>query len=300
MHGRIFSPDGRFFVDWLEDPFPRNRAFFNQREFVDHVCVWNAATGRAVATLAAGVHGGTANAAFAPDGRTFATASLEGGVQLWETATWTVRTELRGHQGRVTAIAFGSDGRLFTGGVDTVVFGWDVRPPRSLAKGNLADAWEALADPDGQAGFRAQARFLAEPGKATAWIAVRITPAARLDRSNLKGLIADLDNEDFDARERASAQLKTHWPATAIALGDLIANPPTLEARRRAEIIVRDMETVATPPGSLRPLRAVEILEWIWTKEAHAHLRALAKGDPDAVLTRDASAAVRRLAKVAK
>jgi RNA polymerase sigma factor (sigma-70 family) len=128
--GRAFSPDGRFLADWAENPLGRSR--------MDHVYVWDAATGRAVATLAAGPRPGATSAAFAPDGRTLATASADGVVRLWEVATWTVRAEFRGHRDRVTAVAFGPDGRLFTGGLDTVVLGWDVRPPRGPAQGSLA------------------------------------------------------------------------------------------------------------------------------------------------------------------
>src|SRR5947207_15811191 len=75
MDGRAFSPDGRFLVDWAENPLGRSR--------MDHVYVWDAATGRAVATLTAGVRPGAADAAFAPDGRTLATASADGIVRLW-------------------------------------------------------------------------------------------------------------------------------------------------------------------------------------------------------------------------
>src|SRR5439155_18554841 len=61
MDGRAFSPDGRLLVDWAENPLGRSR--------MDDVYVWDAATGRAVATLAAGPRPGATNAAFAPDGR---------------------------------------------------------------------------------------------------------------------------------------------------------------------------------------------------------------------------------------
>jgi RNA polymerase sigma factor (sigma-70 family) len=124
--GRAFSPDGRFLVDWAENPFGSSR--------MDHVYVWEAATGRAVATLDFGPRHGAANAAFSPDGRTLATASADGVVRLWEVRTWKVRAEFRGHRDRVTALAFGPDGRLFTGGLDTVVLGWDVWPPRDPAR----------------------------------------------------------------------------------------------------------------------------------------------------------------------
>jgi WD40 repeat protein len=287
MDGRAFSPDGRFLVDWAENPFGRSR--------IDHVYVWDVATGRAVATLAAGPRPGAANAAFAPDGRTLAIASADGTVRLWEVATWKVRAEFRGHRDRVTALAFGPNGRLFTGGLDTVVLGWDVQPPRGAAKGALADAWEALASSDARAGFQAQGRFLAEPGKAVEWFAARVIPAIRPDPSRVKDLIADLDNDDFATRSRATADLKELWPETAAALRECGAKPSSLEARRRAERIIGEMEKAITPPGALRALRAVEVLEWIATQEARTLLLELAKGAPGAGLTRDAAAACKRL-----
>jgi RNA polymerase sigma factor (sigma-70 family) len=285
--GRAFSPDGRLLVDWAEHPFGRSR--------IDHVYVWDVATGRAVATLAAGPRNGAANAAFAPDGRTLATASADGVVRLWEVATWKVRAEFRGHRHRVTALAFGPDGRLFTGGLDTVVLGWDVRPPRGPDRGTVADAWAALADADAKAGFQAQGRFLAESGEAVKWFAARLSPAAVPDPSRVKALIADLNHANFATRARATAALKEHWPVTAAALRAVMAKASSDEARRRAEGIVREMEKGVAPPDVLRALRAAEVLEWIATKEARALLRELANGGPGARLTVEAAAACQRL-----
>jgi RNA polymerase sigma factor (sigma-70 family) len=287
MDGRAFSPDGRFLVDWAENPLGRSR--------MDHVYIWDAATGRVVATLAAEPRSGATNAAFAPDGRTLATASADGIIRLWEVATWRVRTEFRGHRDRVTALAFGPDGRLFSGGLDTVVLGWDVRPPRGAAKGTLADAWEALTDADGKSGFQAQGRFLAEPAKAVEWFAARVPPASAPDRAHVSALIADLDNNHFAARERATAELKEHGPAAAAALREVVAKSPSAEARRRAEGLLGEMAKGIIPPRELRALRAVEVLEWIATTEARARLIALANGIPDARLTREATAACKRL-----
>jgi RNA polymerase sigma factor (sigma-70 family) len=118
--GRAFSPDGRLLADWALDPYGRSK--------LDHVYVWEVATGRALATLDPGGRVGARVAAFSPDGRTLATASADGVVRLWEVATWKVRAELRGHRDRVTALTFGPDGRLYTGGLDTVVLVWDVWP----------------------------------------------------------------------------------------------------------------------------------------------------------------------------
>jgi WD40 repeat protein len=287
MDGRAFSPDGRLLVDWAENPFGRSR--------MDHVYVWDAATGRALATLAAGPRPGAANAAFAPDGGTLATASADGTIRLWETATWTVRAEFRGHRDRITALAFGPDGRLFTGGLDTVVLGWDVRPPRDPAKGTLAEAWEALTAADGKAAFKAQGQFLAEPGKAVEWFAARVAPASPLDPARVSALIVDLGADDFATRERATGVLREHGLLTAAALREVVAKSSSAEARRRAESLLQEMEHGVIPPRELRALRAVEVLEWIATPEARARLLELTKGAPDARLTRAAAATCKRL-----
>jgi RNA polymerase sigma factor (sigma-70 family) len=284
--GRAFSPDGRLLVDWAEHPFGRSR--------IDHVYVWDAATGRAVATLAAGPRPGAANAAFAPDGRTLATASADGVVRLWETATWKVRAEFRGHRDGITALAFGPDGRLFTGGLDTTVLGWDVRPPRE-AKGTLAEAWDSLAQSDAKKGFQAQGRFLAEPDKAVEWIASRVAPVERPDPARVKALIADLDDEDFTTRERATADLKELGALVSAALREVVAKSSSAEARRRADGLLKELENADIPPRELRALRSVEVLEWAATKEARARLLELTKGAPDARLTREAAATFKRL-----
>jgi WD40 repeat protein len=285
--GRAFSPDGRLLADWAENPFGRSR--------MDHVTVWDAATGRLVATPADGPRPGAANAAFAPDGRTFATASADGIIRLWEVATWKVRAEFRGHRDLITALAFGPDGRLFSGGLDTVILGWDMRPPRDAARGTLADAWKALAGPDGKAAFQAQGRFLAEPAKAVEWLAAQGTPAAAADPDGMKALIADLDNEEFATRERATAALREHGAAAEAALREVVAKSASAEARRRAEELLKEIANGVIPPDELRNLRAVEVLEWAATPEARAHLRKLAKGAAGARLTRDAAAACERL-----
>jgi hypothetical protein len=287
-NGLTFSPDGRLLVTWAENPFGSKSA-------MNHVHVWDVATGQAVPGVSSGLPIGAASAAFAPDGRTLATASADGVVRLWEVATWKVRAEFHGHRDRVTALAFGSDGRLFTGGLDTVVLGWDVRPPQGAAKGTLADAWDALADAEGSVGFQAQGRFLAEPGKAVEWFAARVTPAVRPDPSRVKALIADLDNEDFATRERATADLREFLPIAAAALREVVAKSSSAEARRRAEGLLREMASGVTPSRELRALRAVEVLEWIATKEARARLLELTKGAPDARLTREAAATCKRL-----
>jgi WD40 repeat protein len=67
--------------------------------------------------------------AFSPDGRHLATASPDGAIKLWDTATWNMSKEFTGHRERPTALAFSPNRPLlFSGSLDTSVLAWDIGP----------------------------------------------------------------------------------------------------------------------------------------------------------------------------
>jgi hypothetical protein len=87
--------------------------------------------------------------AFAPDGQTLAIATgpgdprirQPGEIKLWDVATETVRTTLRGHGRTVTSLAYAADGQtLVSGSADTTVRFWDLATHREYAmlKGHKA------------------------------------------------------------------------------------------------------------------------------------------------------------------
>jgi WD40 repeat protein len=78
--------------------------------------------------------------AFAPDGKTLATASWDSTVILWNLGSWRAgdagpsRTVLKGHAGTVLAVAFSPDGKLLaTAGEDQRIKVWDRATSRELA-----------------------------------------------------------------------------------------------------------------------------------------------------------------------
>lgn len=90
------------------------------------VKLWDVATGKEVA-------GPTPHwfepeiMAFSPDGKTVAVSPPPFGltVQFQDAATGQARGEFKVPRGRVTAVAFGPDGQLFTGTTDGTVLAWD-------------------------------------------------------------------------------------------------------------------------------------------------------------------------------
>ena len=69
--------------------------------------------------------------AFSPDGRTLAGGDLSGRIWVWDVPSARLIAELRGHESRVSGLAFRGDGELVSGSWDTTVRRWDLAPARA-------------------------------------------------------------------------------------------------------------------------------------------------------------------------
>jgi hypothetical protein len=108
-------------------------------------------------------------------------------------------------------------------------------------------------------------------------------------------LIAELDADDFAAREKATRALAELGEVAEPALHEaLLADPP---AERRARI--RRVFAARPPLASYSPRqqRALAVLEHAGTPAAWRVLAALARGAPEARLTQAARAALERLSR---
>lgn len=287
-----FSPESRLVV--IASQPLSNFAMEQLKRPANQVFVCEVANGQRVIGLPDGLPAGAVAAAFSPDGRTLTTATPEGTLQVWEVATWTLRTEFRGHRGRVNSLMYMPDGRLLSGGLDTTTLAWDTRPPtKSVVK--LDAAWEALTKTEAGPAFKAQGSLVADPSEAVKRIAAQVKPVAPVATELVARLIADLDNADFAVRERATRDLGTMGQPIAGALREAVRTSGSAEVRKRAGDLLAKIERAVLTPDDLRATRALEVLEWIGTTDARAVLQTLAKGAPDATRTREAALALERL-----
>jgi hypothetical protein len=110
-------------------------------------------------------------------------------------------------------------------------------------------------------------------------------------------LLAELDSDDFEVREKSTAELAKLGEAVESALRKALEGKPSPEARRRVESLLHKLRRVSPEPERLRELRALEVLERIDSPEVRQLLTTLAEGLPEARLTREAKAALQRRVK---
>jgi WD40 repeat protein len=242
-----------------------------------------------------------AGAAFSPDGRVLAQGRSDGSIRLWDVLSGKERGRLKGHRGAIESLVFAPDGKTLTSGSrDTTSLLWDVAalvwntPPQSAAVDAPA-CWTDLASDDAARAYSAIQSLAGSPAKAVSFLKGHVRAAAAPDATVIARLIADLDSEEFAVRKRASTELEEIGEPAVPFLREALKGDPSAEVQKRLEELLIRTDG-ATPRGeTLRMLRAIEVLEAIGTRDARQVLQTLAKGVPEASVTRAARAAVGRL-----
>jgi WD40 repeat protein len=206
---------------------------------------WDRGTGREVRSF--GIEGsypcyGNAPSghAVSPDGATAVTVADDPGtktIQVWDTVSGKLLVLLRGHSGMVTSLAFAPDGKtLASGSRDTTVLLWDV--PRA----RLSGLWFLLAGDGGDEAKYAAKALAGHPDGAIPFLKERLLLAAAREAPYAR-LIAELDNDQFEVREKASLRLEEFGPAAEFALRLALEGRPSVEVTRRVRQALEKLVT---------------------------------------------------------
>jgi WD40 repeat protein len=285
-----FSPDGK----WIATSGQMESDDFSGST---EVRLWDAATGREI--WLGQKHSDAPHVfAFTPDSRMLATADLGGVVCFWEVATGQVRRSFRAHDWAICSVSFSPEGgRLATLGYEETALVWDLaHPPSRLSAAEVEAEWEALASPDGERAYAALRRLSADPERSLPLLRQHLRPTAP-DREVLAKLIAELDDDQFPARERAEKTLGDFGDVAVPSLRQALQAKPSPEAARRLR---RRLDATEGWDGEqLRAWRALEVVERIGTAEARTVLHVMAQGPAGLRLTRIAKESLARSTRLA-
>lgn len=196
--------------------------------------------------------------AFADDGRTLASASMDGTGLVWDLS----------HLKRVKS-----------------------GPEAGLAE---AAVWDDLAAEDPGRAYAAMTYLQARPTLAVGLLSRHLRPTTPLPAATISKLLRELDSDDAKTRRAALASLA----ALDLQIeGQLVRARDTTssaEVKRAIGKLLVQLEGATLVPSRLREVRAVEVLETIATPEARALLTHWAKG-ADGRLAREAKEALARL-----
>jgi RNA polymerase sigma factor (sigma-70 family) len=237
---------------------------------------------------------------FSRDGRFLAWVCDRTKVCVVDVRTGELIGPLAGHDDTINALTF-TGGTLATGSADSTILLWDTAGAAARLpepNGDTVRSWQALAGEDAKAAYEAMRALAASPAATIRRVRERVTPAAPLDEKWLAERFRNLDAPKFADRDRATRDLEALGERVAPALETFLAGLPTAEARDRA---ARILDKVRGPRGAdaraLQLHRALEVLERIGTAEARGAVEAVARGDGNEALQRDARATLGRWGK---
>jgi WD40 repeat protein len=253
-------------------------------------CVFDAATGRARRRLTRASNW----MALSADGRSAAVLTPEQAIEVVEMATDGIRRQFKplelGQFGGVQSMTFSRDGRrLLTSLGDGTAVLWDLTGGVAKAPpGNEHSLWDDLASVNGASAHSALWRLALMPSETVARLRHELQPAKIADSTRMTRLLAQLDDDDFAVRQKATADLEAAGEGARTVLEEVLMKPGSLELKRRAEGLLARLDIAPPPRDTLRALRALEVLESIGTPEARRIVATLAQGASGARLTREA------------
>jgi hypothetical protein len=263
-------------------------------------------------------------AAFSPDGRILVTGNYRHEVKFWDVRSGKQLLSFEAHEDSIWSVALSPDGRLLAvAAYKPTVKVWDVsgitgrRPlaapaapsqqpsadtPQQSNRGGalnpkeLEALWSDLANKDATRAYRAIWALVEAPQPALPFLAGRIQPVPLPDGARTERLLADLNSNSFEIRQKAKHELSELGDRVTRELRRELEHPRSPEVRRQVANLLEEQVEGPLTLDRLRDLRALEVLEHVGTPEAQRLLFAIAQGAPEAHLTQEARFALKRLA----
>ena len=263
--------------------------------------LWEVRTGRErmMIPLKAPGHYDPHRFGFSADGRLVGISRASGRIEVLDVTTGRELVTRSGFESPTYTLAFNPDGRrLASGHTDGTILLWEIPAPpaKPASEAELESAWIDLASDDAVRANAASWLLASAPKAAVKLLAGRLKPTdtAAVDRIRVR--IADLDSKSFQVRESAATELAALAGAADAALREALRGKLSAEQRERVQRLL-EAPAMVSSPELLRVLRAIETLERIGTPEALGVLKNLAGGAVGHRSTREAQAAVARLAR---
>jgi hypothetical protein len=168
-------------------------------------------------------------------------------------------------------------------------------PTRAPDAKELEVLWADLAEADAARAYQAICRLAMHPDVSAPFLRVRLRPARPVAEKTIARLVAQLDSENFDEREKAQKELDGFGDPVRVYLRAALDSAPSPETKRRLETVLQHLDEEVLSSESLRNVRAVEALERMGTAEARFLAKELAGGAPGARLTREAQSSLARM-----
>ncbi|MCI0641928.1 MAG: hypothetical protein L0Y72_11435 [Gemmataceae bacterium] len=251
-----FSADGRYLaVGFLPGP----RKLGERPPTKDAtVTVWEVATGE-IAWQRRGPGADVYALAFAPNGKTLASAGKDTTILMWDLAP--------------------PDDNL----------------PKKLVQVDVEKLWTDLAATDVPVAYRAIWIMQGHADKSVRLLDTHLQLEPPLPDKLLPQLIADLDNETFAVRQKAEQKLRDFGKEVEPLLTAALKTERPLESERRLRGLLDEIERQQYSPRQLRQARAIVVLERIGDDASIKTLKRLAQGRSTSPQSIQALAALQRL-----
>jgi WD40 repeat protein len=298
--GKVIVSEDRSLAATLQ--YPR----FGGLDFGFEIRVWETISGQEIATLRPRGTTSVPAVVFAPGcWRLLASdddqQSSQPDIHVWDLAEAKEVCRLRGHRGEVLALEISPDGaRLASGGTDGVVLLWDglyMATPRGpdLTPEALEYLWWRLGSSDARAAYQSAYRLARSPEQAVPMVRRHLLALVPRDAASVRRLVANLDDDSFAVREKATRELAKLGSRADWALLHGLTEAPSTEAVQRLQELLGPRRSRSPSPLALVSVRATRLLEHIATADARDVLAELVKTAADTPIGVEADRSLRRL-----